>query len=157
MTDTDLYDRRELILARLHAVLQGLEDFSPRNVYRNKAEVSDRSEPMILMFDGDEEEADETASQRGNRAGASAYVMSMAPELYILLGSTPENVGTELNALRAKVLKAVLTDGQLKTLAGPNGSVRLVGCAFGLHKAKKVEGELGITLAIKYPFQATQV
>ena len=61
-------------------------------------------------------------------AGRAPNIVEMTPEVLILLGATPERVGTALNELRAKLVKAVLTDAQLAALAGTNGRVRYVGC-----------------------------
>jgi hypothetical protein len=74
----------------------------------------------------------------------------MTPEVLILLGALPESVGTALNELRAKLVKAVLTDAQLATLTGPNGRVRYVGCSTHLGHGRSMEGSMGVQFAFAY-------
>jgi hypothetical protein len=56
----------------------------------------------------------------------------MMPEVLILLGARSDSVGSALNALRASLIKAVLTDSQLIALAGQNGRERYAGCTIHL-------------------------
>ena len=56
----------------------------------------------------------------------------MTPEIYLMLGAKPEDVGTAINGFRAAFIKAVLVDSELATIVGSNGDIRYEGCATGL-------------------------
>ena len=53
----------------------------------------------------------------------------MPPEIYILLGAKSEHLGAATNALRARFVKALLTDSSLHGIVGSNGDFRYEGCA----------------------------
>ena len=74
----------------------------------------------------------------------------MTPEIYLLLGAKPENVGTEINALRATFIKSVLTDAGLLLIVGTNGDIRYEGCATSLARGRNMEGEMGISFSFAY-------
>src|SRR5690242_8297257 len=118
-------DKREAILARLVDVAGGIAGI--KTATRNQDEVSERARPAIAIFDADET-TDERAEERGH-AGRAPNLVEMSPEALILLGGAPESVGTALNDVRTKLIKAVLTDAQLATLVGSNGRARYVGCS----------------------------
>ena len=99
-------DKREAILQRLTEIAAGLPGVV--TAVRNQDEISEHARPAIVVFDADEA-ADERAVQRGH-AGAAPNIVEMTPEVMILLGALPEQVGSALNALRAPLIKAVLTD-----------------------------------------------
>ena len=102
-------DKREAILVRLVEIAGGLAGI--KTAVRNQDEISERARPAIAIFDADET-ADERANEQGH-AGRAPNIIEMSPEALILLGGTPERVGTALNEMRAKFVKAVLTDAQL--------------------------------------------
>jgi len=145
-------DHRELILSRLVAVLAAV----PGVVLaaRNRDGLSDRQRPAIVLLDADETARD--GEPRG-RSGPSPQIVDMTPELYILLGSTPAAVGSELNALRALVIEAVTTDATLLSLTGRNGRIRYDGCATGLARGRTMEGEMGVSFTFSYPFDPNKL
>jgi hypothetical protein len=59
--------------------------------------------------------------------------------------------------LRAKLLKAVLTDSQLATLVGPNGRVRYAGCSTHLGHGRSMEGFMGAHFAFAYVLRPEQL
>src|SRR6478609_4300806 len=118
-------DKREALLARLIEIAAGVPEI--KTAARNQDEISERARPAIVIFDADET-ADERANEQGH-AGRAPNIIEMLPEALILLGGTPERVGSDLNDMRAKFVKAVLIDAQLATLTGTNGRVRYVGCS----------------------------
>ena len=139
--------KREDILARLVTVCATI----PGVVFcaRNRDEITDRQKPAVVIWD-----ADEVANEgEPKRAGASGpQIISMTPEIYILLSGSPETVGTQLNTLRDALLKAVLTDATMRTITGPNGAIRYEGCATGLSRGRSMEGEMGVSISFQYPF-----
>ena len=98
----------------------------------------------LAVFDADET-ADERAVQRGH-AGAAPNIVEMTPEVMILLGALPERVGSALNELRARLVKAVLTDAQLAALTGSNGRMRYAGCSTHLRHGRSIEGLMAVQL-----------
>ena len=142
-----MLDRREAILAQLLIVLKTVQGVP--HVFRNRLDLSERQRPAIIILDSDEVvEAGGSAQGRSPRAPS---VVSMTPEIFIVLQDSAGEVGNELNILRARVLRAILSDSTLKTLTGPNGSIRYEGCATGLSRGRNMEGEMGVSIAFQYP------
>ena len=146
-------DKREAILARLVAIAGGFAEI--KTAARNQDEVSERVRPAIVVFDADET-ADDGPQERG-RGGQAPNIVEMTPETLILLGAAPESVGTALNAMRAKLVKAVLTDTQLATLTGTNGRVRYLGCSTHLGHGRSMEGAMSIQFAFGYVLRPDQL
>jgi hypothetical protein len=146
-------DKREAILARLAAITDGLAGI--KTAARNQDEVSERARPAIVVFDGDET-IDEGAQERG-RSGQAPNIVEMTPETLILLGAAPESVGTALNAMRAKLVKAVLTDPELVALTGTNGRVRYLGCSTHLGHGRSMEGSMSVHFAFAYVLRPDQL
>jgi hypothetical protein len=138
-------DRRELILARLLEIARGIDGIV--SAFRNKDEISEKQRPCIVILDADEAADDADPTSRPKR---SPRRVAMTPEIYILLGSKPEDLGTAINALRARLLSAVLTDDQLIGLVGSNGDIRYEGCATALARGRSMEGEMGVSLSFTY-------
>ena len=139
-------DKREQILARLVEVATGVSGIS--TVTRNSDEISEHKRPAIAVFDSDE--STDEAAERQDHPGRAPNLVVMTPELLILLGTSPESVGPSLNALRAKLVKAVLTDAQLIALAGANGRVRYAGCSTHLGHGRSMEGSMGVQFSFAY-------
>ena len=146
-------DKREQILQRLVAVAGGIPDV--KTAVRNQDEISEHKRPAIAVFDSDET-ADE-AAERHDHPGRAPNLVTMIPEVLILLGAPPVSVGSALNALRAKLIKAVLTDAQLITLAGPNGRVRYAGCSTHLGHGRSMEGSMAVHFSFAYVLRPDQL
>jgi|ERR1051325_143038 hypothetical protein len=146
-------DKREAILARLAEVVGTLPGIS--TVARNQDEISEHKRPAIVIFDADES-ADERAEQQGH-PGRAPNIVEMSPEMLILLGTVPEQVGSALNGLRAKLIKAVLTDAQLIALAGQNGRVRYAGCSTHLGHGRSMEGSMAVHFSFAYVLRPEQL
>lgn len=146
-------DKREALLARLVEIAAGVPEI--KTAARNQNEISERARPAIVIFDADET-ADERANEQGH-ASRAPNIIEMSPEALILLGGTPERVGTALNEMRAKFVKAVLIDTQLATLSGTNGRVRYVGCNTHLGHGRSMEGSMGVHFAFAYVLRPDQL
>jgi len=140
-------DKRETILARLVDVAAGVTGivFAGRNV----GNVDDEDRPAIIILDADEA-ADDSDPQSNLRGTSAKRRVGMTPEIYVLLGGKPEDVGSELNTYRAALVKAVLTDSELIEAVGPNGGIRYEGCATGLSRGRSMEGEMGVSFTFTY-------
>jgi hypothetical protein len=149
-------DRQQEILARLFEVLKTCLD-KPEHAFRNKLNLPDHLRPAIIMFDGDENTADDVDSYGRHRApGAQAIMMDAVPEIYVFVEGKEDEVGPALAALRAKILKAIYTDETLVALCA-NGDIRYQGYATGFATGKKVEAEAGIQISFRYVLRPTQL
>jgi hypothetical protein len=146
-------DKRELLLQRLVDIASGLPGIA--TVTRNQDEISEHKRPAIAIFDADET-ADETA-ERQDHPGRAPNLVVMTPEVLILLGAAPESVGTALNEVRAKLIKAMLTDTELIALTGPNGRVRYAGCSTYLGHGRSMEGSMGVQFTFAYVLRPEQL
>jgi hypothetical protein len=140
-------DRREQILVRLLGLAQALPGIVA--AFRNKDEISDRQRPCIVILDADEAADDADPSGISRRPNAPRRVI-MTPEIYLMLGAKPEDVGTVINGFRAVFIKAVLMDSELATIVGSNGDIRYEGCVTGLARGRTMEAEMGLSFTFSY-------
>ena len=140
-----MIDRRELILVRLLEIAKGIEGIA--GAFRNRDEISEKQRPAIVILDADEAADD---ADPGSRPARSPRRVAMTPEIYILLGAKPEELGSVINALRARFVKSVLGDSQLGSIVGTNGDVRYEGCATALARGRSMEGEMGVSFSFTY-------
>ncbi len=138
-------DRREMILVRLLEIAKGIDGIAA--AFRNRDEISEKQRPAIAILDADEAADDADPMHRPSR---SPRRIAMTPEIYILLGAKPEELGTAINTLRARLLKAVLSDTQLGSIVGSNGEIRYEGCATALARGRSMEGEMGVSFSFTY-------
>lgn len=143
-------DRREDILARLLVVAQGLPGMTA--AVRNAGGLSDDKRPAVVILD-----ADEVAEPAADSRGRGPQMVTMTPEIYILLSGAPADVGTQINAMRAGLIKAVLDDAALQTLVTTNGAIRYEGCATGLARGRSMEGEMGVSIGFTYPLRTNEL
>lgn len=112
-------DRREAILVRIYKILQGIKEF--KTVARNLDELPESSRPCAVLIDGDEVRSD-TSEGRGRQV----VVMNMTPVISIGVSSSPDAIGAEANAIRAKVLPAILGDTTLLGLLSKESRGRIL-------------------------------
>jgi hypothetical protein len=147
-------DRREQILVRLLAIGAALDGIVTAT--RNTLLTDEDARPAFQVIDADEtvDDNDNPAPARQPPPGAARPVrVGMTPELYISIGAPPETVGTELNAFRAALIKAVMLDAELRSIVGENGHVRYEGMATGLSRGRTMEGEIGVSFTFVYPLR----
>ena len=101
----------------------------------------------IVILDADEAADDADPTSRPSRAPRR---IAMTPEIYILLGARPEELGTAINTLRARLVKTILADAQLAGIVGSNGDIRYEGCATALARGRSMEGEMGVSFSFAY-------
>lgn len=139
-------DRREEILSAIFEVLQSVEGFT--SCVRNRDQLDAAKRPALFLLDGDEE-AKRDADGR-NRIAASLNRVVMRPEIHIALDSRKTqniSVGQDLNALRAAVVKAVLTDEALVALCD---NIFYAGSVTDLGKDRQLEGQMAIMIELTY-------
>jgi hypothetical protein len=150
-------DRREQITARLAWIAAGITGVA--KVGRNVLELSGRSRPAIVVWDGDE-----TVEAPPTRLPADAPMLAtMSPECRILAAADESDIGTALNLLRAAAVKAILADavatdaGSLGTIVGANGAVRYLGCTTELLRDRTLAGELALHFEITYVLKPAEL
>lgn len=141
-------DRREEILVRL-LVICDKEIEGIKRAWRNKDELSEHERPCIRFWDGDEGQS-ESVTQNGHRGGGG-HVYVMTPVVGIALGGAPETIGSLLNAMRIKVIKAITTDAAMLDACGRNGGIRYLGLNNAIEPGRAAEGEMLLQFAIAYP------
>lgn len=139
-------DKREQILSAIFDTLQSVDGFETCS--RNRDQLPADKRPALILLDGDES-AKRDADGRG-RVAASPNRIIMTPEVFIVLDTRKpknESIGQDLNALRAAVLKALLTTSAITDLCE---NVFYTGCITDLAKDRVMDGQVG--LAIEYTY-----
>jgi hypothetical protein len=145
-------DLRETILARLVAIAAEVPGVATAG--RNRIGLSETARPAIIVLDADEAAEEE---ERTGRPGHAPQLVVMTPELFVLAGRPAAEIGAELNAIRSRIVRRVLTDGPLLDLAGPNGLIRYAGCATALAAGRSMEGEMSLAFAIRYVLRPVEM
>lgn len=138
-------DPREAIMQRLLAIAETLAVVAVRNV---KA-LPDDALPAISVLEGDEAGDPQDAPTAGQPNRRFSRIV-MTPEIVIKVANAPETVGSDLNALRQLVIKAVLTDADLATLTTNAGRVQYAGAGSALAYGRSMVGEAALSFAITY-------
>lgn len=135
-------DVREAIILRLMAICEVTSGFV---VHRNRTAIPEDQRPCIVVLDGDEE----TEEQYG-RNGMSPSRVTMTPAVVALVEDDSEDVGTVLNALRAQIIYAILSDSTLTNLTLNNDGPRYLGMAFATEAGRKISGQAEIQFGLSY-------
>lgn len=149
-----MIDRREQILDRLTDLVAGVEGVQSAD--RNHTRPDEELLPAVVVFDGDEVVADMPDGPNPNRwRDANApQMMTMRPEIYVRVASDLSTVGTNMNALRAKIHKAICSDTLLASLVGAdrgkNGRIQLERVQTALGWGRTMEGEMILYYAFSY-------
>lgn len=137
-------DKREDILARLFTIISGIRNIT--TVARNLDEMPEGSRPCIVLIDGNEVRADDS---RGK--GRQTVIMVMTPIIAVGVSSTVADLGADANAIRAKLLPAILTDTTLATILGTNGKITYDGLAGKLSQGSLMASDMELNFTIEYP------
>lgn len=146
-------DRREEILSRLPAIGTAIGGFS--TIARNEDNIPGLNRPAYVVLDGDEEVSDSDEG-RGRPSNAPQLVW-MSVEVVLLLGKTAPAVGTDLNALRRKVISAVKGDSALNSAVGANGEIRYGGLSSEFASGKTMEGDMRLSFRFRYPLIVSEL
>lgn len=144
-------DKREAILARLLTIAAGLDGI----VYaaRNDINIGEEQLPAAIVLDGEEEVDDDLL--RRNVPALAPMLVHMTPLVSLWVSESTAEVGSALNALRAGLIRAVLSDSELAALAGAgggrsSGAVRYLGCTPGMQEGRAVIGNIVPRFRISY-------
>src|SRR6185369_14218458 len=114
---------------------------------RNPTSFPDTSK-WVAVLDGDE------VADEGDRDGptpmTTARRIVMTPEVQFRLIARSEDAGSELNALRAALIPAVLGDAELLRLTPGKSKIRYRGSATVVEAARRVDGAIGVGFAFHY-------
>lgn len=138
-------DKREAILERLQFVAGGVSGV--RTSERNKVEADDTQLPLVSVLEGDESLPDDEEQTR-RRTSSHPYIVTATPQILIRAGGN--DAGTQINTLRAAVIKAVLADAELNTLTLNGRGIRYAGMQSTMHLARWQLGLMAVVFAIKY-------
>jgi hypothetical protein len=117
------------------------------SVDRNRLSVSDLSVPAIIINEGDEQADDGDPDRRPPTAPRRVH---MQPQMVIAIVDNRDDVGTELNALRAKVIKAVCTDATLRGYTHDDTGVRYLGMTSDLAVGRQMSGQYPLNFSLTY-------
>lgn len=149
-------DKRELILDRLKTLLAlPVAGGGPAlKCYRNRANMPENARPAVVVMDADES-ADEAAFNKGRPANGPNLV-GMTPEIAIYETGQREEIGTKLNALRLRVIKAILNDADLAELVA-DGDIRYEGMATDLAEGRRMEGVASLQFTFTYALKPSKL
>ncbi len=139
-------DQRELIMVRLTEVVNVA---GVKTVSRNRVDFDDTQLPAVGVLEGDEEVAENTLG-RSARASGRPYIVTATPQVFIRVGGISENIGTDLNTLRAAIIKALLDDADLTAMSMDDGGMQYAGMQSMLHAARSMIGATAMVFVIKY-------
>lgn len=138
-------DPREAILARLLDVAAGVDTSLAKR--RNETDVSSSNLPAVILFDGEEVARE---NDPVGRSAATIRHVDMTPEVQFRLEAKAEDVGTKLNVLRAKLIKAVLNDETLLGLVINSRAIRYQGSMTATERGRSMEGGIGVAFTFTY-------
>jgi len=154
-----MYDRREGILVGMYNVLKGIKKsgFLGRGVV-DLNELQKTGENYLVLLDGDELRP---PNARDKAIGMMPGMLLMEPLVLGGIGTTPDQLGTKINALRALIVPALLNDTTLRTLItnAPNvrygaslGYISYEGFATKYSRGSLLGTDMQLNFEIGYPF-----
>lgn len=138
-------DVRNLILERLADLIrvQGVST-SARNMAQGFSDGA--ALPGVLLMDGSEE-VDAIPSGREN---ASIYKVTMLPVIHLTAMGDEAVIGNDMNAIRFRIIAAVLADTELAALTAEGKGVRFLGTMTKWSAGRGVQGDMVIRFSILY-------
>lgn len=149
-------DKRELILLRMVAILQGINSGAvPFHVYRNRGELPEEKLPALVLLDGHEDL--KNPGMPHTRGGARVpTVYDLKPQVFIVLKprDTIENsgIGEELSGVRMQLLQGFINDDELNVLLGSNGEINYLGHLSDLENGMALNGQMQLNFVLSYVF-----
>lgn len=142
-------DRREAILAQLLVIATTTPGV--KTAARNRDAPSDEELPAIIIYDGDEATL-ETDDAPGDlrRPSAKPRRVAMTATLEISLGAQPEDVGTDVNVLRAYMIRTILQDATLLSLVQDGKGIHYLGASMGSDLGRALQANMILNFAFTY-------
>ncbi|MBR1150081.1 hypothetical protein [Bradyrhizobium sp. JYMT SZCCT0428] len=135
-------DKREAVMVRLLAIAKDIEDVE--SAERNAPLADDVDARRISLLEG----AEEVNEEFGSRHAADKGIVVMIPQLLIACSARTRDVGADLNMIRGRLIKAVMTDTELLALTVNKRSIRYAGMDSDLAFAMLMEGRMAIRFRI---------
>ncbi|QDW39009.1 hypothetical protein FFI89_018770 [Bradyrhizobium sp. KBS0727] len=139
---TDSVDKREAVMVRLEAIARDIEDIDI--AARNATLMDSVDQRRISVLEG----AEEVTEDFGSRHASDKGMVIMVPQLLIACGARTRDVGSDLNMIRARLIKAVMTDTELLALTVNRRSIRYAGMDSDLAFAMLMEGRMAVRFRI---------
>lgn len=143
-------DRREEIMQALFAVCQALDGVT---AYRNRNMLAEEQRPAIVVMDGDESSEELSPS----RQGPAPRRVRMQPLVQLLVSDQAEEIGSTLNALRARVINAVLADDTLIGLTHNERGPAYLGLQMMIENGRRIEGVVVLAFEVTYILRAADL
>lgn len=137
-------DRRETILRRIATVCVT----TGAVVKRMAVDLHATERPAIVVNDGDE-------TIQLNKGGKAPMIVTLRPQLILVVQG--EEPGTLINTLRAKVLKALLTDTILAGLLSPHGTIRYIGLETQVARGETLEADMALNFEATYLLDPSEI
>jgi hypothetical protein len=139
-------DTRELILARLFAIVEAMDWIATAE--RNRTEFDDTQLPAGSVLEGDEEVLEGDVGR--SRPSARPYLVMALPQVFLRAATDNENVGTNLNRLRLWLIRTIINDPELNRLSANGHRIRYAGQQSTLHAARSMVGAVALMFQITY-------
>ena len=135
MTDT-----REMIIEGIQDALAGADIHT---VKRMAVSLHASERPAVVINDGDE------MARATSHTGRAPNLIDLKPVILIYAADT-DQPGEAINALRATVIKTLLTDGGIASVAGVHGGITYLGCETGISRGETMEADMALMFQITY-------
>jgi len=139
-------DVREQIMVRLLVVVASVEGIVTAK--RNVETQNEVSFPAVSVREGDEPEPP-IEDQHGKPTTTHRRIV-MTPQVIVHTAAKPESVGTDLNTLRARIIKAVLSDATLAGYTFNRRSIFYLGLVSDLAYGRDMIGRVALKFAFTY-------
>jgi hypothetical protein len=141
----ELVTKREKILRRMLAIAQAIDEIDEAS--RNQLFADTGAGRRITILEGEELVPDDRFG--GHKASDKSQVL-MIPEWLIDAGAQRADVGSDLNALYGRCIKAVLTDAELLALTVNGRSIRYGGMTSDLAFMAQMQGKMSLKFRVLY-------
>jgi hypothetical protein len=157
-------DKRELILLRMKAILDGVPGIVA--AWRDRGEVPPTDSetkavnlPALVLLDGTEDIKVSTSGK--NQYGRiPATIFTLKPQIYIILmpqSEIPNTLGEQLSAFRISVYKAITSDAALAGLLGTSGGIEYRGSVSDMQSGGSLEGQMRMDFWLDYVFNPAEL
>lgn len=137
-------DKREIILKRLGVICAT----TGAVVKRMAVDLNTTERPAIVINDGDE-------SVTLDKGGTAQMLVVLKPQVILMVQG--EEPGPQINTLRAKVLKAILTDATLADLLGTHGAIRYTGLQTQVTRGETMEADMLLSFEATYRLKPAEL